>query len=73
MHIKKNIHDIILGTILNIKGKTNGKMKSHLDLQAAQIRPIRHPVQRGNKPELPPASYALSENQIEVLHKFLKE
>jgi len=59
MHIEKNVCDIILGTIMNTKGKTKDTIKSRLDLQAMQIRPELHPVQKGSKIELPPAAYSI--------------
>jgi len=43
MHIEKNVCDIILGAIMNMKEKTKDKVKSHLDLQALNIRPELHP------------------------------
>ena len=73
MHIEKNVCDIILGTVMNTKGKTKDNMKSLLDLHAMQIRTELHPVQRGDKLELPRASYSLSWNQIEVLCKFVRD
>ena len=54
--------DIILGTVMNTKGKTKDTMRARLDLQAMQIRPEFHPIQIGNKLELPSASYSLSRN-----------
>ena len=61
MHIEKNACDIILGTIMNMKGKTKDNVKSRLDLQALNIRPELPPRQEGNKFELPPTSYTLSQ------------
>ncbi|XP_058009346.1 uncharacterized protein LOC131183171 [Hevea brasiliensis] len=46
MHIEKNICDNILGTIMNIKGKTKDGIKTRLDLQALNIRPELHPDNR---------------------------
>ena len=51
---------------------TKDSMKSCLDLQAMQIRPELHSIQRGNKLRLPPVSYTWPQNHIEVLCKFLK-
>ena len=73
MHIGKNVCDIILGTVMNMKGKTKDTVRSRLDLQAMQIRPELHPVQNGNKLELPPASYSFSRQQKEAFCRFLKE
>ena len=46
MHIEKNICDIILGTLLNIKGKTKDTIKTRLDLQAMNIRKELHPIKK---------------------------
>jgi len=72
MHIEKNVCDIILGTLMNMKGKTKDNVKSRLDLQALNMRPELHPRQKGNKLELPPAPYTLSRKQKQVLCEFLK-
>ena len=44
MHIEKNICDNVLGTIMNIKGKTKDTVKSHLDFEAINIIPKLHPI-----------------------------
>ena len=38
MHIEKNVCDSIIGTLLNIEGKTKDNLNSRLDLQAMVIR-----------------------------------
>ena len=38
MHIKKNICDSIIGTLLNIEGKTKDTLKSRIDLTHLGIR-----------------------------------
>ncbi|XP_058009289.1 uncharacterized protein LOC131183161 [Hevea brasiliensis] len=73
MHIEKNICDNILGTIMNIKGKTKDGIKTRLDLQALNIRPELHPVQQGNKVVIPPALYSLSTSEKYRLCQFLKQ
>ncbi|XP_057993145.1 uncharacterized protein LOC131174101 [Hevea brasiliensis] len=73
MHIEKNICDNILGTIMNIKGKTKDGIKTRLDLQALNIRPELHPVQQGNKVVIPPALYSLSTTEKYRLCQFLKQ
>ncbi|XP_049406217.1 uncharacterized protein LOC125869837 [Solanum stenotomum] len=60
MHIEKNICDNILGTILDIKGKTKDTLSTQLDLQEMNIRKELHPIQNGDEYELPAASYTLS-------------
>jgi hypothetical protein len=42
MHIKKNICDIILGTSLEMDGKSKDGMKAHLDLEDLEIRKDQH-------------------------------
>ncbi|PRQ40943.1 hypothetical protein RchiOBHm_Chr4g0441621 [Rosa chinensis] len=43
MHIEKNICDSILGTLLNLKGKSKDGLMSRKDLEAMQIRQDLHP------------------------------
>lgn len=43
MHIEKNVMDNILGTILDIKGKTKDNLAARLDLQEMGLRPKLHP------------------------------
>ena len=73
MHIERNVSDIILGTIMNMKGKTKDTAQSRLDLQAFNIRPELYPQKKGNKLELPLAPYTLSHKQKQELCKFLKD
>ncbi|XP_021865807.1 uncharacterized protein [Spinacia oleracea] len=60
MHIEKNICDSVLGTIMNIKGKTKDTIKSRHDLEAMGIRPTLHPVKGGDKYKMPPAPFTFS-------------
>ena len=53
MHIEKNVCDSIIGTLLNIEGKTKDNLNSCLDLQAMGIRSQLHPIDKGNKVVLP--------------------
>ena len=39
MHIEKNIRDSIIGTLLNILGKTKDSLASHLDVVTIGVRP----------------------------------
>jgi hypothetical protein len=43
MHIEKNVIDNILGTILDIKGKTKDDLATRQDLQEMGLRPKLHP------------------------------
>ena len=73
MHIEKNVCDIILGTIMNIKGKTKDTFNARLDMEEMGIMLKLHPVRKGDKFELPHAPYTLSKEEKEILCRFLKE
>ncbi|XP_015159688.1 uncharacterized protein [Solanum tuberosum] len=72
MHIEKNICDNILGTILDIKGKTKDTLSTRMDLQEINIRKKLHPIQNGDEFELPAASYTLSVEEKQKIFNFLK-
>ena len=44
MHIEKNVCDSVLGTLLNINGKTKDTYKARLDLEYMGIRKELHPI-----------------------------
>ncbi|XP_042441453.1 uncharacterized protein LOC122026804 [Zingiber officinale] len=73
MHIEKNICNSVLGTIMDIKGKTKDNHKTRLDLQLLNIRPELHPVAIGDDLEFPTAPYALSSSEKHQLCLFLKQ
>ncbi|WMV54811.1 hypothetical protein MTR67_048196 [Solanum verrucosum] len=72
MHIEKNIYDNILGTILNVKGKTKDTINSRLDLEVIDIKKELHPIKKGDKYELPTACYTLSPEEKHKFFNFLK-
>jgi hypothetical protein len=43
MYIEKNVMNNILGTILDIKGKTKDNLQARQDLQEMGLRPKLHP------------------------------
>ena len=53
MHIEKNVCDNIMGTLMNVTGKTKDNLKSRLDLLALGLRQELHPIQQGDKFSLP--------------------
>jgi hypothetical protein len=63
MHVEKNVCDSIIGTLLNIKGKTKDGVNSRLDLKEMGIRQQLTPEQRGSRTFLPPACYTLSKKE----------
>ncbi|XP_059650446.1 uncharacterized protein LOC132296251 [Cornus florida] len=72
MHIEKNICDSVLGTLLDIEGKTKDTFKSRLDLEAMGIRKELHLRRNGEKFEMPQARYTLSKNNKRQLCEWLK-
>ncbi|XP_071695789.1 uncharacterized protein [Rutidosis leptorrhynchoides] len=73
MHTEKNVCDNVVGTLLNIDGKTKDHLKACRDLKAMGIRKELHPQNLPNdKVYLPPACYSLSKNEKERFYEVLK-
>ena len=53
MHVEKNVCDSLIGTLLNIKGKTKDGLKCRQDLVDMGIRQVLHPVSKGPRTYLP--------------------
>ncbi|XP_028196670.1 uncharacterized protein LOC114381608 [Glycine soja] len=60
MHVEKNVCDSLIGTLLNIKGKTKDDFKCRQDLVDMGIRQVLHPISKGTRTYLPPACYTMS-------------
>ncbi|KAH1056731.1 hypothetical protein J1N35_034796 [Gossypium stocksii] len=66
-HIEKNVCKNILGTILNIDGKSKNNLQSRLDLVDMGIRRDLHPQLLSNgKYRLPPLIFVMSKEEKEV-------
>ena len=63
MHVEKNVYDSLIGTFLNIKGKTKDGLKCHQDLVEMGIREQLHPISQGPHTYLPPACHTMSTNE----------
>ena len=63
MHIEKNVCESIIGTLLNVLGKTKDGVKSRLDLVEMGIRPNLAPKFGLKRTYLPPACYTLSRKE----------
>ncbi|XP_058776944.1 uncharacterized protein LOC131651292 [Vicia villosa] len=63
MHVEKNVCDSVIGTLLNIQGKTMDGINTRLDLGVMGIREELTPQYIGNKTYLPPACYTLSKKE----------
>ncbi|KAL0549092.1 hypothetical protein IC582_013572 [Cucumis melo] len=72
MHIEKNVCDNLVGTLLNIEGKTKDTTNARLDLQDLKIRKDLHLVEVGNRLVKPHASYTLTTSERVEFCKFLK-
>ncbi|KAL5724590.1 hypothetical protein ACHQM5_007830 [Ranunculus cassubicifolius] len=72
MHIEKNICESILGTLLKLEGKSKDTVKARLDLAELGIRSELHLVPRGDKFDVPAASYTLSPTEKKAFCEWLK-
>lgn len=62
MHIEKNVSDNVLGTLMNINGKTKDTIKAQIHLMNMGIRDELHLSLDGDKVRIPVASYTLNSN-----------
>ena len=60
MHVEKNVCDSLIGTLLNIKGKTKDGLKCRQDLVDMGKRHQLHPISKGSRTYLTPACYTMS-------------
>ncbi|XP_031108723.1 uncharacterized protein LOC116013215 [Ipomoea triloba] len=60
MHVDRNVCDSLVGTLLDIKGKTKDGLNARLDLVEMCIRPTLAPCRGDKKTYLPPAAHTLS-------------
>jgi hypothetical protein len=73
IHIEKNVMDNIVGTILDIKGKTKDNLVARLDLQEIGLRPKLHPFIAANgKTYMPAACHTMSREDKEIFLKVLR-
>jgi len=73
MHIEKNVCDNLLGTFLNLEGKSKDNEKARKDLQNMEIRAHLWLIENPNKkPYIPPAEYTMSSDDKERFLKVLK-
>ena len=74
MHIEKNVCENIVGTVLNVDGKSKDNLQSRLDLVQMGIRPDLHPIPLLNgKYRLPPSIFSMSKKEKEVFCIVLKD
>ncbi|KAG8478881.1 hypothetical protein CXB51_028726 [Gossypium anomalum] len=71
---EKNVCENIIGTILNVDGKSKDNFQSQLDLVDMGIRRDLHPqVLSNEKYQLPPSIFAMSKKEKEVFCMVLKD
>ncbi|XP_058733075.1 uncharacterized protein LOC131604664 [Vicia villosa] len=71
MHIEKNVFESVIGTLLNVPGKSKDNINARLDLQSMGLRKELKPVKKGSRTYLPPAAHTLSRKEKIILCKFL--
>ena len=60
MHVEKIFCDSLIGTLLNIKGKTKDGLKCHQDLVDMEIREQLHLISQCRQTFMPPACHTMS-------------
>ncbi|KAM6569721.1 hypothetical protein CsatB_017706 [Cannabis sativa] len=71
MHIEKNVCESIIGTLLDIPGKTKDGLNSRLDLVEMGIRQTLAPEKKGERLYLPLACFTLSKKEKQTVCKSL--
>ena len=67
MHIEKNVCDSLLGTLLNIPGKTKDGIRTRLDLMEMGVRKELAPKVGEKRTYLPLASFTLTKEEKRVM------
>ncbi|KAL2511574.1 Uncharacterized protein Adt_17174 [Abeliophyllum distichum] len=73
MHVEKNICESIIGTLLDVKGKSKDGINSRKDMEAMNIRHELHHESRGDKFYLPAAPHTLSKAEKLIFCKRLAQ
>ena len=72
MHVEKNLCENLLGTVLDIVGKTKDTDKARLDIEDMNIRRELHLIESNGRCSKPLAAYVLSQAERRTLYHFLK-
>jgi len=64
--------DSLIGTLINIKGKTKDDLKCCQNLVGMGIRQQLHPVSQGHRMYLPPTCHTMSTTEKKAFCHFLK-
>jgi hypothetical protein len=71
MHIKKNICESLIGTLLQMKGKGKDHENARADLEEMGLRPELHAQDTDKGKHLPPAAITLSRKEKKEFCEFL--
>ena len=71
MHIEKNICENLIGTILNLEGKTKDTLNARIDLKDLNIKEELQLRKEGDSYVMPRARYTLSKEQVVAFCQFL--
>ncbi|GKA42740.1 putative reverse transcriptase domain-containing protein, partial [Tanacetum coccineum] len=66
MHVEKNVCESLVGTLLNVPGKTKDEMNARLDMADLGIKPELFARQEEGKTTLPPAGYTLMNAEKDI-------
>ena len=72
MHVEKNVCDNVVGTLMNIDGKTKDTYKARLDLEYMGIRKELHPICIDGIIKMPHACYVFNKTERIMFCKFLQ-
>ena len=72
MHIEKNVCDNVVGTLMDIDGKTKDTYKARLDLESMGIRKELHPIRNEETIHLPHACYVFNKMERMTFCKLLQ-
>ena len=73
MHIEKNVCDNVLGTIMNIEGKTKDSLNAQLDFKEMRIRQEFQQIEVDGENLLPPTCYTLTTDEKKSLLQWLSD
>lgn len=73
MHIEKNVCESVLGTVLDIQGKSKDNILARHDLKLVNIMKHLSPKLIDGEWHVPPALYTLAKGEKEKVYKFLEE
>ncbi|XP_074299043.1 uncharacterized protein LOC141630060 [Silene latifolia] len=72
MHVEKNVAESLIGTLLNIPGKTKDGYKARKDIEEMGTRNELAPQENEKRVSLPPACYTLSKIEKSIICECLR-